>query len=431
MFINTTNHCTFIVEIDRPNVFILMMKLNFLGTASCFPTPIRGVSCTALLLDEGQIWLFDCGEGSQIQLQKCKNLRPGKVTKIFITHLHGDHLFGLPGLLCTLGNGSDPNNDRIVDIYGPTGLRKYLITSLELSRSVPSLKFNIIELHPLDSQFPEDFMEWNTDFEYIGNAADKVGEVNYTKISATKIGAPKTSVSTNSLNHEASNSKDCCNIDPFESYIWDLFGFNGSNYSVKAGILKHRIPSFGYVVTEKDKPGKLNAFDLQRDYNLKPGPLFGQIKQGKVIDLEDGRKINSDDYLDPPITGRKVAIFGDTCDSHGMDLLTRNSDVLVHEATMENSLTNKAIEYGHSTPEMAAKFAFSTNAKKLCITHVSPRYRPLSDLKAGKNDETSQENTITVDILKTEAETYLESVESPIDVVVAEDFLILPVPRVY
>ena len=145
------------------------MKLTFVGTASCFPTPSRGVSCTSLLLPDGQVFLFDCGEATQINLQK-SSVKMGKIRRIFITHLHGDHVFGLPGLLCTLGNGLDPAKAEAkqVDVYGPHGLYKYITTCLELSRSQLAYKLNIHEVCPEKDQYPPDWPDWPVDHESVG-----------------------------------------------------------------------------------------------------------------------------------------------------------------------------------------------------------------------------------------------------------------------
>jgi len=76
------------------------MKITFLGTGAGLPSKQRNVSSVALhlLKDEGAIWLFDCGEATQHQILHT-TLKPRKIEKIFITYLHGDHIYGLPGLL--------------------------------------------------------------------------------------------------------------------------------------------------------------------------------------------------------------------------------------------------------------------------------------------------------------------------------------------
>ena len=77
------------------------IRVTFLGTGAGVPTPARNVASLAVVLD-GRTLLFDCGEGTQHQLFR-STLKPGSIDAIFITHLHGDHLFGLPGLLASLG----------------------------------------------------------------------------------------------------------------------------------------------------------------------------------------------------------------------------------------------------------------------------------------------------------------------------------------
>lgn len=97
------------------------IRVVFLGTGAAAPRRDRNVSSLAVVLD-GESLIFDCGEGTQHQLMR-SSVRPGSIEAIFITHLHGDHLFGLPGLLATLGlNG----RERPLRLIGPPGLQRFV-----------------------------------------------------------------------------------------------------------------------------------------------------------------------------------------------------------------------------------------------------------------------------------------------------------------
>jgi len=93
------------------------VRVVFLGTSGGIPTPRRSLPAVAVLR-EGEMILFDCGEGAQTQVMR-RGLGFGRLTKIFITHLHGDHLSGLMGLMMTL---SLLERRQPVDIYGPPEL---------------------------------------------------------------------------------------------------------------------------------------------------------------------------------------------------------------------------------------------------------------------------------------------------------------------
>jgi ribonuclease Z len=97
------------------------VKWIVLGTSSGRPTLRRNVSAGALARD-GEWLLFDCGEGTQYQLLRT-DLRLSRLRYVFVTHLHGDHVLGLPGLLGTLNLA---RHDRAVDIFGPPGIGRFL-----------------------------------------------------------------------------------------------------------------------------------------------------------------------------------------------------------------------------------------------------------------------------------------------------------------
>ena len=79
--------------------------------------------------ERGTIWLFDCGEATQHQILHT-SIKPSKIENIFITHLHGDHLYGLPGLLASR---SFQGGESKLTIYGPKGVKDYVETSLQVS----------------------------------------------------------------------------------------------------------------------------------------------------------------------------------------------------------------------------------------------------------------------------------------------------------
>jgi len=97
------------------------IKIVFLGTSGQFPTAKR--NCTSILLsyNEENI-LIDCGEGTQRQFRKAK-LNPCKITKILVTHWHGDHVLGIPGLLQTLALSG---YNRQLSVFGPKGTKKFM-----------------------------------------------------------------------------------------------------------------------------------------------------------------------------------------------------------------------------------------------------------------------------------------------------------------
>lgn len=118
------------------------MKLTFLGTSAGTPSRTRNVTSMALTHHDGSTWIIDCGEGTQHQILKTF-IKPSKISRIFITHFHGDHWFGIFGLLASLkihGRKED------ITIVSPVGLRKAIETIHSVSGSKLPFAIHFIEI---------------------------------------------------------------------------------------------------------------------------------------------------------------------------------------------------------------------------------------------------------------------------------------------
>ena len=121
------------------------LQVTFLGTSSGVPTRARNVSAVALRLPQrSEMWLFDCGEGTQHQFLRSE-LRLSQLRRVFVTHMHGDHVFGLPGLLASLGLAGNSNEG--VDLYGPDPLESYLNGVLRTSSTRIAYPLKVHRVH--------------------------------------------------------------------------------------------------------------------------------------------------------------------------------------------------------------------------------------------------------------------------------------------
>ncbi|MBY0145570.1 ribonuclease Z [Neobacillus niacini] len=274
------------------------MDIFFLGTGAGIPAKLRNVTSIALkLLEErGAIWLFDAGEATQHQILHT-SIKPRRIEKVFITHLHGDHIYGLPGLLASR---SFQGGESEVTVYGPKGLQEYITISLSVSQTYLKYPLKVVEID--------------------------------------------------------------------EGVI-----FEDEQFIVKAQLLEHGIPSYGYRIIEKDRPGTLLA-DKLVEAGVKPGPLFRKIKEGESVTLEDGRVIAPAEFLGPDQKGRIITILGDTRYCENAISLAQDADLLIHEATFSKGEEKLAYDYFHSTTNQAAEIARISGSKQLCLTHISSRY---------------------------------------------------------
>ncbi|WBL23625.1 ribonuclease Z [Zunongwangia sp. HRR-M8] len=127
------------------------MKIDILGCYAATPRSLTNPTSQVLTL-QNQMFLIDCGEGTQVQLRKNK-IKFGKIEHIFISHLHGDHFYGLIGLISTF---MLLNREKELHVYGPKGIKEVILLQLKLSNAWTPYP---LYFHELSSTKPEKIYE--------------------------------------------------------------------------------------------------------------------------------------------------------------------------------------------------------------------------------------------------------------------------------
>jgi len=276
------------------------MRIVFLGTSGSWPTPNRNVTAIAIKRG-GEVLLFDCGEGTQRQFMR-SSLSYMQVNRVFLSHFHGDHFLGLPGMVQSMSmNGREAP----LEVYGPRGVERLVADLLSLGYFTPGFSVRAKELAP-------------------------------------------------------SASVDC------------------GEYEVRSFEAMHTVPGLGYVVEEKVRPGRFRR-DAAEALGIPAGPLYSRLQEGQPVTV-GGRTVRPEEVLGPPRRGRKIVYTGDSMPNEDLIAAAKGADVLIHDATSDAAMEEKANRYGHSSSRQAAEVAKAAGVGLLVLTHMSPRYEDASTI---------------------------------------------------
>jgi ribonuclease Z len=276
------------------------LEIIFLGTSAGTPTKTRNVSATAIRHTNAKSWcLVDCGEGTQHQILHT-DLSLAQLKVIFITHVHGDHCYGLPGLLA--------------------------------SASLTGRKNPLIVVAPYAVQEMFECVQRNSDLTL---------------------------------------SYDICFLKPQD--LTDNAELGG--FTIETVELSHRVQCFAYIFTEKTPYARLNREKLAKDC-IPAGPSWGKLERGEDVALECGRIAKAKEYLLPAARARKIIIAGDNDTPELLRKSCKHADVLVHEATYTQEVSDKVGALPqHCSAKKLAIFAESVMLPNLVLNHFSARYQ--------------------------------------------------------
>lgn len=356
-----------------------MYHLTFLGTSAGIPTKQRNV--TALAVEcvnpylagdkvKGKKWrpwlLIDCGEGTQHQLLRTK-LTGHNLAVICITHVHGDHCYGLPGLLASLAMSGRTQPLKIIAPKAIGVLLDTLAVTTELYLTYP-IEFMAIE-------------------DLLLLAAPDQSSNDQPSNDHPSKGAKPSATAHSEINSGGSTD---------QAYPVRLNFSPNHQLTIEIIPLSHRVASHAFVLTQRLATNKLNTDKLRAD-NIAAGKTWGMLQRGLDVTLENGEVLKSAEYVEQDVEVTKIIVAGDNDTPSLLAEAASDAVLVVHEGTYTESVLAKiqakktdnevsgvseaseAIDPMHSTAAQVAKFAAKIGVPNLILTHFSARYQSYDD----------------------------------------------------
>ncbi|MDD4137050.1 MAG: ribonuclease Z [Methanoregula sp.] len=148
-------------------------------------------------------------------------------------------------------------------------------------------------------------------------------------------------------------------------------------YTVTAFAAKHGLPALGFILEEDPRPGRFNR-EQAIALGVPPGPLFGRLQRGETVTVKTeggGCEVRPEQVMGSSRHGRKIVYTGDTrIIHHAIMDIANDADLLIHDATYDESEAARAAEFYHATAGQAGEAAAALNARTLVLVHTSSRY---------------------------------------------------------
>jgi len=148
-------------------------------------------------------------------------------------------------------------------------------------------------------------------------------------------------------------------------------------YQVIASKSNHAVESYAFAFVEKPRPGRFYP-DKAQALGVPVGELWSKLQSGKEVVAANGKTVKPSDVMGPLRAGRKIVYTGDTKPFEAFAIFAEGADLVIHDCTFDDSLSEKAGVDGHSTPSQAASQAKAAGAKRLVLSHISARYSDAS-----------------------------------------------------